>query len=220
VIRHDRSPTGTGGTGRAPDTARARNRAAISAVVGIAVAVALGGWTGPAVGLVVGAGAYQLLARQPSAAARAERARVAADLPFAADLLAAALRAGAAPDVAARCVGSAIGGPLGDRLSRVDRALRLGAPADEAWAYLGDGPAPERIVRAAIRSQHSGSAFAGALSRVADDIRADQVIAAEAAARRAAILIVLPLGLCFLPAFVLAGLVPFIGAVLGDVLSR
>ena len=32
-------------------------------------------------------------------------------------------------------------------------------------------------------------------------------------------LIVLPLGLCFLPAFVLAGLVPVIVAVLGDVLS-
>jgi len=30
---------------------------------------------------------------------------------------------------------------------------------------------------------------------------------------------VLPLGLCFLPAFVLAGLVPVIVAVLGDVLS-
>jgi pilus assembly protein TadC len=40
----------------------------------------------------------------------------------------------------------------------------------------------------------------------------------EAAARRAGVLVVLPLGLCFLPAFVFAGLVPVIVAVLGDVL--
>ncbi|HEX7746632.1 MAG TPA: secretion system protein, partial [Micromonosporaceae bacterium] len=54
--------------------------------------------------------------------------------------------------------------------------------------------------------------------RVADDLRADRAAAAEAAARRAGVLVVLPLGLCFLPAFILAGLVPVIVAVLGDVL--
>ncbi|HEU4425315.1 MAG TPA: type II secretion system F family protein, partial [Pilimelia sp.] len=64
----------------------------------------------------------------------------------------------------------------------------------------------------------SGGALAGAFTRVADDLRADRAVAAEAAARRAGVLIVLPLGLCFLPAFVLAGLVPVIVAVLGDVL--
>jgi pilus assembly protein TadC len=70
-----------------------------------------------------------------------------------------------------------------------------------------------------VRSQHSGAAFAGSLQRVADDLRSDSLIATEAAARRAGVLIVLPLGLCFLPAFVLAGLVPVIAAVLGGVLS-
>jgi pilus assembly protein TadC len=135
----------------------------------------------------------------------------------------------------------AIGGTTGDRLGRVARALRMGAAAEEAWSYLGagsaplggssnaarsveagSGPAPEpvrRIVAAAVRSQHSGAAFAGALHRVAEDLRADRLIAADAAARRAGVLIVLPLGLCFLPAFVLAGLVPVVVAVLGDVLS-
>ena len=40
-----------------------------------------------------------------------------------------------------------------------------------------------------------------------------------AAARTAGVLVVLPLGLCFLPAFVLAGLVPVVVAVVGDVLT-
>jgi hypothetical protein len=60
--------------------------------------------------------------------------------------------------------------------------------------------------------------MAGALTRLADDLRADRSVAAEAAARRAGVLIVLPLGLCFLPAFLLAGLVPVVVALLGDVL--
>lgn len=189
-------------------------------VVGALVAVAIGGWPGLFVGAVVGIGVQRWMARQEPAARRAERRQVGYELPFAADLLAAAMRAGAAPDVAARCVSRAMPGPLGARLSRVDRALQFGAPAAEAWAYLDDAPGAARVGQAAVRSQHSGAAFAGALQRVADDLRVDALIAAEAAGRRAGVLIVLPLGLCFLPAFVLAGLVPVIVAVLGGVLSR
>ena len=74
------------------------------------------------------------------------------------------------------------------------------------------------MVRAAVASAEHGGALAGLLTRLADDLRADRLIAADAAARRAGVLIVLPLGLCFLPAFMLAGLVPVIVAVLGDVL--
>ena len=65
----------------------------------------------------------------------------------------------------------------------------------------------------------SGAAFAGSLRRVADDLRAELLVTADADARRASVLIVLPLGLCFLPAFVLTGLVPVLVAILGDVLS-
>jgi pilus assembly protein TadC len=190
---------------------------------GLVPALVVGGWPGVVLGAVtgpvVGLATARWLSRQPSRRATADERRVAADLPFAADLLAAALRAGAAPDVAARCVATAIGGPTGQRLGRVERALRLGARADEAWSSLGDADGTTRVVAAAVRSQHSGAAFAGALARLADDLRADRLIAADAAARRAGVLIVLPLGLCFLPAFVLAGLVPVVVAVLGDVLS-
>jgi pilus assembly protein TadC len=188
-------------------------------VVAVTVTLVVGDWAGLVVGALAAFGSYRWLARQPSAQQVAERRRVRADLPFVADLLAAALSAGAPPDIAARCVGDAIGGPLSDRLGRVARALRLGAPAAEAWAYLGDGEGARRIASAAIRSQHSGAAFAGSLRRVADDLRSDLLVAADADARRAGVLIVLPLGLCFLPAFVLAGLVPVLVAILGDVLS-
>ncbi|RQW98134.1 type II secretion system F family protein, partial [Micromonospora chalcea] len=109
-------------------------------------------------------------------------------------------------------------GPLADRLGRVGRTLGLGGTATEAWAHLSCVAGAEPVVAAAVRSSNSGAALARALTRLADDLRAERSTAAEAAARRAGVLIVLPLGLCFLPAFILAGLVPVIVAVLGDVL--
>jgi pilus assembly protein TadC len=192
----------------------------VGAAVAAAIGLLIGGWPGPILGCAAGGLAVWWLRRQTPRQVRDEQRRVAEDLPYAVDLLAAALAAGARPDTAAAAVGTAVGGPLGERLVRVDRALRLGAPVAEAWAYLGDAPAARQVAQAATRSQHSGAAMADALRRLADDLRSDRLIAADAAARRAGVLIVLPLGLCFLPAFVLAGLVPVIVAVLGDVLPH
>ena len=75
-----------------------------------------------------------------------------------------------------------------------------------------------RLAAAVSRSADSGAALSATFARLADDQRARQAAAVEAAASRAGVLIVLPLGLCFLPAFVFAGVVPVIVAVLGDVL--
>ncbi len=186
---------------------------------GLAGLVAVGGWWGVAGGLAVGVALARWLAGQPSPVERARRRRFAAELPFAVDLVAAALRAGSTPDAAAGLVAEALGGPVGDQFRLVERALRLGAPPAQAWAHLGDAEGAHRVVRAAQRSGHSGAALAGSLGRVADDLRADAVVAAETRARAAGVLVVLPLGLCFLPAFVLAGLVPVIVAVVGGVLA-
>jgi pilus assembly protein TadC len=201
-----------------PPTRRRDPRLLLSGVAGLAVAAFLGRWWGVPVGVAIGFGVDRFLRRREPADARAARRRAVADLPLAADLLAASLRAGAPVDRAAAAVADAMGGPLGERLARTARSLRLGAAPPEAWAHLRDVPGTDRLVAAAIRSSASGGALAGALGRLADDLRDDRTVAAEAAARRAGVLIVLPLGLCFLPAFLLAGLVPVIVAVLGDVL--
>jgi pilus assembly protein TadC len=202
-----------------PEPSRSRDVVPLLAMVaGTAVALLVGGWWGIPSGVVVAVGTHRVLRRMEPAAVRVARLRAIADLPLAADLLAAALRAGAPTDLAADAVADALGGPLGERLRRVARSLSLGAEPAEAWAHLSDVTGADRLVAAAVRSSASGGALAGALSRLADDLRADRSVAAEAAARRAGVLIVLPLGLCFLPAFVLAGLVPVVVAVLGDVL--
>jgi pilus assembly protein TadC len=214
-------PVGDGGA-----AAQGRRRVDLTRLTaglcGIAVVMLLSGWFGVLAGVTVAIGLDCGLRRlAPAARNRERRLAEAAELPLAADLLAVTLRGGAPVDHATAAVAEALPGPLGDQLARVARALRLGGTPAEAWAHLdtgGGGTGAARLVRAAVRSAEHGSALAGALGRLADDLRADRTIAVEAAARRAAVLIVLPLGLCFLPAFILAGLVPVIVAILGDVL--
>ncbi|GII26276.1 hypothetical protein Pme01_58730 [Planosporangium mesophilum] len=196
---------------------RSHRTPAAAVLAGVATAGLLGGPGGVAAGVVVAAVLWWA-ARRWSTDRREDLRAAAADLPIAVDLLAAALRAGAPPARAAEVVGEALGGPLGRRLVRVATALRLGTPPDEAWAPLAAVPGAERVRRAAVRSADSGAAMTGALGRLAGDLRAARTAHAEAAAQRLGVLVVLPLGLCFLPAFVLTGVVPVVVAVLGDVL--
>ncbi|BCY05181.1 type II secretion system F family protein [Actinoplanes sp. L3-i22] len=206
-------------TGTTADRRRDRRKQILIAVVaGIGVAGLIGGWWGLPVGVAAGIGVERFLRTREPAEVREERKATLADLPLGADLLAAALRAGAPVDRAAAAVADALGGPLGARMQRTARSLRLGAGPAEAWAHLADVAGAERLAAAAVRSSASGGALAGALERLAGDLRADRAVAVEAAAQRAGVLIVLPLGLCFLPAFLLAGLMPVLVAVLGDVL--
>lgn len=183
-----------------------------------AVAILVGGWFGMLAAFGAAIAIDRWLRRLPTGESRKRRRAEAAELPLAADLLAVTLRSGATVDHATAAVAEAVAGPLGDRLARVARMLRLGAAPADAWAELAPVPGADKLVLAAVRSAEHGSALAAALNRLADDLRTDRAVATEAAARRAGVLIVLPLGLCFLPAFILAGLVPVIIAVLGDVL--
>jgi Flp pilus assembly protein TadB len=190
----------------------------VAVLAGAAVAMPVGGWFGLLAGAGVAVAADRGLRRLEPAAVSARRLAEAAELPLAADLLAVALRGGAPADRATAAVAEALAGPLGERFAQVSRMLTLGAAPPEAWAQLAPVTGAARLVRAAVRSAEHGGALADAFGRLADDLRADRAIAMEAAARRAGVLIVLPLGTCFLPAFMLAGLVPVIIAVLGDVL--
>jgi Flp pilus assembly protein TadB len=178
----------------------------------------VGGIAGVAAAVLITPVAARLLRRVEPPSARRARQAAASELPFAADLLAAALRAGVPVEAAARTTGAGIGGAVGRDLVRVADGLRLGLEPADAWPVLRGTPGADRIVDTVVRSADSGAAVARALERLADDLRGSRAVAVEAAAARVGVLIVLPLGLCFLPAFVLAGIVPVIVAVLGGVL--
>ncbi|GED09978.1 type II secretion system F family protein [Cellulosimicrobium cellulans] len=122
------------------------------------------------------------------------------------ELLAAAVHSGAAVPRALDVVGSCVGGREGAGLRAAGAALLLGASWDAAWAT-----APPRlaVVQRALRPAWlHGAAPAPALRAAAQASRQDRTASAKAAAARLAVHLVLPLGACFLPAFVLVGLVP------------
>lgn len=213
-------PTLPTATARPPTPARRRPDRVrlVAALAGLAVALLMSGWPGLAAGILVGLFLDRALRRLEPRAVVRDRQRATAELPFAVDLLAASLRSGLPPATAAEAVGAAVGGPLGRRLSQVGRALALGTPAAQAWSDVAALPGAGRLTATVLRGEHSGAALGRALDRLADDLRSTRVSDLEAAAHRSGVLIVLPLGLCFLPAFVLGGLTPVVMSMLGRVL--
>jgi pilus assembly protein TadC len=141
------------------------------------------------------------------------------------DLIAATLTAGQPPDAAIRAVVSSIGPDTPNLLEqaiplgRVGRLLELGAEPSFAWADLQSVPEFRPVAIAARRCASSGARLAGALHGVASELRALSGAAALARAERLGVWSLLPLGLCFLPAFVCIGIVPVISGVASQVLS-
>ncbi|MEV0594383.1 type II secretion system F family protein [Nonomuraea cavernae] len=151
-----------------------------------------------------------ILHRRDDPADQQTRRRISADLPFAADLMAACLLAGQPVSAAIESAASAVEGPLGERLSWVSSQLRLGADPEPTWAHLARDPATGSLARAMSRAAQSGAPVADVLTRLADDARDAAHAASVAAARSVGVKAVAPLGLCFLPAFVLLGIIPVI----------
>lgn len=170
----------------------------------------VGGVAGVLVAVIAGVAAWLVLGRlEPRSRAR-ERARLASAVPLAADLLVAALAAGCPPLVAVDTVGTAIGGPLGRALLDAGAASSVGADPHRAWAPLTAEPATRPLARALVSAMSRGTSPGPALRRAAADTRDAARWAGEAQARSLGARAAAPLGLCFLPAFVLVGVVPIV----------
>lgn len=174
--------------------------------------VLVGGGAGVVVGLVAGFGLWRWRLRQAAggAAEEVDAAEAARQLPLAADLLAACIAAGAGPVIAAQAVGEALAGPVGERLARGAAEVRLGGEPAEAWRRLASIPGAGPLARLLERADESGVAAAAPVARIAADTRAGWGRAATERARRAAVMVTAPVGLCFLPAFIAVGVLPVV----------
>lgn len=139
------------------------------------------------------------------------------DVVLVLDLVQVAVASGAALPRALQAVGGAVGGADGDVLVRVARSLVLGA----GWATAWSGVDPRFAVLPACLADawESGSAPGPALRAAAEQVARGRRRAAREAAGRLGVRLVLPLGLCFLPAFVLLGLVPVLISLAGGLLG-
>lgn len=193
-------------------------RRVAAGAAGALCVVTLGGLAGGVIGVPVAAAVWLSFSRLGNGERRRRRARLIADLPVAVDLLAACLRGGAPWHEAVEAVADAVGGPLGEELRAVSVQIRLGADPAEAWRALAEEPMLAPLARAAVRAASTGAALAPSLSRLARDQRRVARSAAAARARAAGIRALAPLGLCFLPAFVLLGVVPAIAGIASTIL--
>ncbi|MBV9821230.1 MAG: type II secretion system F family protein [Actinobacteria bacterium] len=140
------------------------------------------------------------------------------------DLLAGALAAGSPPQLAIERVAAAVAAHGSDTLrraveplGRVGRLLRLGSEPAAAWQAVRPVPGYAAVAEAGSRCASSGARLAQALATAATELRAAQQAEALARAERVGVWSLLPLGLCFLPAFVCLGVLPVVLGVSGEV---
>jgi tight adherence protein B len=131
------------------------------------------------------------------------------------DLVAAVLQAGAPVTAALRVVGQAAAAQGDEPAAR--ELLRLADRHDLALDGVA-GTAPSWVAtldEALLLARESGVAVAPLLAAAAAEERRRRAAEARAAAARLGVRVVLPTGLCLLPAFVLLAIVPLVLALLG-----
>jgi hypothetical protein len=191
--------------------------------VGAAATGALG-WTaaGPAPGLVLAAGtaAAGVVALRRTSASPEPAPEPPADIAAAWKSLAVCLEAGLPMATAVTAAAESLEGAVGARLRRVSGLLELGADPAAAWRTAEDLPLVASFARAAGRSAATGSAVAAAARAEGVRMHAELTDSAQARAQRAGVLITGPLGLCFLPAFLVLGIAPVVTGLAGEALAQ
>lgn len=183
-----------------------------------ALAVALSGVVAGIVVTVI-AVAVGVVAMRRSAAGTSGQGD-AAELAGRWELLAVCLDAGLPVASALSATAGPLAGATGTLLRRVSGLLELGADPHDAWQVAADTPALATFSRAAGRSAGTGAALAQVARIEGARIRAELIDTAQERAERAAVLITGPLGLCFLPAFLVLGIAPVVVGLASEALAR
>jgi pilus assembly protein TadC len=199
--------------------------AGAAAVLAAAAAWLLIGGAAGSLGRLAGPSSSRFDVARGLAAVGARRRRRGADLPLvrqlpeALDLLAACLDAGLPMVAAVETVSESSPPATKALLGGVAAEMRLGRVGGLAWRELRAHRVWGRVAGDLARAERSGLALADGLRAHAEDARAEAREAAIAAARTVGVRSVVPLMACFLPAFVLVGVVPIIASLLGDLLG-
>ena len=122
------------------------------------------------------------------------------------------LRQGSSIPRALDMVGKAVGGDCGARMSEVGSSLARGVPWADAWhaamAVQHEGaPADSSSGKRTSRTQRDLG-----LESAIEQLDRDERAAIERNAAKLSVKLLMPTGLCFLPAFVLVGVIPAIAS--------
>lgn len=176
---------------------RPRRRSAVRRLAG-------GAWTSTA------------LRGQPGLAEDSHQAATPQEVADSLVLLVLALRSGVSVPEAVATVAQSSSGPVARELATVVAALAWGLEPTSAWGRVSHGWRPAALAFA--MSAQTGASPSALLAAAARRARQAQEAEQARAAARAGVLLVLPLGLGFLPAFVCTAVVPVVLALATDVL--
>jgi pilus assembly protein TadC len=190
---------------------RAAGAAGLGLLVGAATGAVMAGVLAAGIGLALPTVVSRLGTRSSGADDPVELAAAWAQL-------AVCLKAGLPVAAAVVAAADQLDGGTGHTLRRVAGLLELGSDPAQAWQAAEDDPAVAAFARAAGRSAATGAALARSARVESARVRDTLTDAAEARAQRAGVLIAAPLGLCFLPAFLVLGVVPIVIGLAGEVL--
>ncbi len=132
-------------------------------------------------------------------------------LPDALDLIITCMEAGLGVDAAFAKVAEKTSGPLAETFSLYLRQVGMGRPRRDALTYVGDRTGARDLVRlaaAVTQAELVGASLGDALRMQAVDLRVARRRRAEQAARRAPVLMTIPLVACFVPAMGIIVVVP------------
>jgi pilus assembly protein TadC len=141
-------------------------------------------------------------------AARRRRQQLIMEAPQALELLAACLAAGLPARKACGAVVQAFDGPVADDLGRVLALLKLGVGEAAAWKSIHDHPQLGLAAQDLARSVESGTSMVQGLQHHAAAARETRRGALQVRARAVGVRSVLPMMICFIPSFMLLGIVP------------
>ncbi len=202
------APAPTGPAAGREDTPVLRLVGTVSVAAGVLFFV--GGTVGSVAALVAAMACWWATGRMEPPSVRRRRERLAASVPHAVDLLAAALAVGLSPGAALEQITEVADPPLADELARLTSRLRMGVDPVTVWRDLARHPELGGLGRAVLRAVESGASVADAMLRLAEDLRRRSHAEVEGRARAVGVKAALPLGVCLLPAFILVGVVPLV----------
>lgn len=197
----------------APVTSRRADLSLVAALlVPVAAVIVLGVVWGLVVGIALAPIVRRAVGRLESSGARRRAARIEADLPGALDLVVAALVAGRPPITALALAAEATADPLGAELAVIAARLAVAADPDSVWHGVADDPGLAPVGRAFRRATASGMPVSEIVRGVSDELRRERGARLRERGQRVGVRTAAPLGLCFLPAFFLIGIVPAVVA--------
>lgn len=186
----------------------------LSGVAGALATVSLGWWSLGIGGAAAATSAIVLHSIRTELIARRQRS-LAVALPRTCDLLAVSLEAGLPVRTGAAVVAEVVPAPMSEILAEAVAKTELGVDEHRVWQELSAEPALAGLGRELGRGAATGISLTARLRVLAADARKRQAAVAQTRAKRVGVRSVLPLMMCFLPAFVLLGLVPILGGMLG-----